>query len=131
MTTNNNCASLSNAFCKDGTFEYMYTPECLPFMGGDCILKDDLQVFVAFDDGESPTWAHVSNAYLCVGSEKEENPCRKPLKWAPLRPTNHKEMIALCDIMGLSYDYDNDGQLIIYTGFSRLETGWGGGFGLV
>ena len=51
-------------------------------------------------------------------AEYKGNPCSENdiIDEVSLVPQNHEEMKKFCELMGYDYGYDNNGQLIIYTG---------------
>lgn len=77
-------------------------------------------VFVSFEDWDDPTYASADGCVLVVTPEgasfADGNPASIPdaLK-IPVMPRSPEEIEAFAAIMGWSYDYDNDGQIILYT----------------
>lgn len=76
-------------------------------------------LYVSFNDSVSnPTYAALDGCSLVLGESECENPCKNDniIDKVSLVPDNHEEMKKFCELMGYDYGYDNNGQLIIYTG---------------
>jgi len=83
-----------------------------------------MNLYVCFDDSTNdPTYTHADSAFL-VESESdgsEGNPCAEECvrRAVPILPNRLEEIEVFASIMGWSVGYDNDGQVILYTGIHK------------
>lgn len=86
--------------------------------------KQQTCLYVSFDDDEvDPTFASAKGCLLVkVGEDNgEDNPCvsRNVVEYVRLIPRDCDDARILFEMLGMSCDYDNDGQLVVYTGFHK------------
>lgn len=86
-------------------------------------------LFVSFDDGNDPTYASADSAWLVDSTDdgSEKNPCvgDSVVQVAPVVPETLDEAKAFAAILGWSVEYDNESQMILYTGIiDKSRNAW-------
>ena len=87
-------------------------------------MSKDKTVFVSFNDGSDPTFTDANEVSLVYSVDNTAyNPCapKNVSESCPVLPKTNDDIIQFCRFAEWDYDYDNNGQLIIYTGVNRLE----------
>ncbi|NDB82600.1 MAG: hypothetical protein EB127_07645 [Alphaproteobacteria bacterium] len=83
-----------------------------------------MALYVSFNDSKvDPTYASADEALLVSGSDNaDNNPCVNgdPIS-VPVMPKGYEEIVTYANLIGWGVGYDNDGQLILYTGASSPE----------
>jgi len=80
-----------------------------------------MPLYIAFSDSQNdPTYTLASEAVLVESDGEGYNPCvGENIKRAFVLPENVEQLKALASMHGWDWGFDNDGQLILYTGMKE------------
>jgi len=81
-----------------------------------------MALYISFNDSViDPTYASADEAVLVYSKDNsEDNPCiSEDAVSVPVLPNTYNEILTFANLIGWDVGYDNDGQVILYTGKNR------------